>query len=585
VLLRLANRIHRRLLNRDLAVWYSPNYRLPLAGLEGLTGMEPRRADFAMWYLLDRRVVPFRSIRSPVPITYAELARVHTESYLESLGRPETLARIFAATPQEIAVDEVMHTVRVAAGATIAAARETLRTRKPTLNMLGGFHHAGPGFGAGFCPVNDIAAAIAAVRAEGFQGRVCVIDLDAHPPDGTAACLKSDPKTWIGSISGCDWGPLDNVDETVLPTRADDATYLRALEALLKRMPKPDLAFVLASGDVLAIDRLGGLGLSLDGARQRDLLVGEAIADVPSVWLAAGGYNAQGWRVLAGTAIALSLRTRRPIRKNYEPMTARFALIASGLSEKELGSDVDAANEDLAAELGLGRRGPKRLLGFYTAEGVEYALFRYGILGQIERLGYSNLRNVIDEVGQGDRHRLFGTADGKEHLLVESVLEKQRIEGRDFLYVHWLTLRHPRVPFDGTRPKLPGQETPGLGMARESGEMLARIAMRLGYSGVAYRPAWYHTAYSGRYRFRFIDPERQARWEALLRDLGKRPLLEVTTAMAEGRVRLNGEPYQWEPDAMVFMLDEEALPKAPPEKLEHLHFTLDEAKRSSAATA
>ena len=581
--IRLANRIRRRLLNRELTLWYSSHYRLPLAGIEALTGMEPRRADFAFWYLLDRGVVPYRSVRTPTAVTYADLARVHTEGFLESLGRPETLARVFAASPQEVSVDVLLHSVRIACGGTLGATRETLQTGTPALNLLGGFHHAGPGFGAGFCPVNDIAVAVAAVRADGFRGKVCILDLDAHPPDGTSACFKDDPDTWIGSLSGADWGPFDNVDETVLPKNCDDAHYLRELKALLRRMPKPDLSFVLAGGDVLASDRLGALGLTLDGARARDLLVAEALDGVPSVWLPAGGYNAFGWRVLAGSAIALSLRTRRPIRKNYEPLTSRFALIASGLSEEQLGGDQDGSDDDLAAALGLGRRGPKRLLGYYTKEGVEYALFRYGILGQIERLGYTDLRNEIDEVGQGDRHRVFGTADGKEHLLVETVLEKQRIEGSDYLYVHWLTLRHPRVTFDPARPKLPGQEAPGLGLAREAGEMLARVAMRLGLAGVAFRPAWFHTAYSARYRFHFVDPERESRWQAMLRDLGKKPLLEVTTAVAEGRVRLNGEPYSWEPDVMVFLLDETALPKIPKESLEHLRFTMEPPSVHSGA--
>src|SRR5438874_280819 len=78
---------------------------------------------------------------------------------------------------------------------TLEAAREMLspanrrRVGRRALNLLGGFHHARPDVAAGFCPVNDIAVAVAAAREEGFQGRVLVLDLDAHPPDGTAACL------------------------------------------------------------------------------------------------------------------------------------------------------------------------------------------------------------------------------------------------------------------------------------------------------------------------------------------------------------------------------------------------------------
>ena len=74
--------------------------------------------------------------------------------------------------------------------------------------------------------------------------------------------------------------------------------------------------------------------------------------------------------------------------------------------------------------------------------------------------------------------------------------------------------------------------------------------------GVVFRPAHFHSAYSARHHFAFVDPGRQGRWEALLRDLGHRPLLEVTTAVSEGRVLMNGQPYTWEADEMVYWLGE-----------------------------
>ena len=171
-------------------------------------GMEPRRADFALWWLRECGAVTRRMARAPFRISWENLARVHTPELLESLGRPETLARVFGVDPSDVPVDEVMTTVRLACGGTLAAAREALRTRAPALNLLGGFHHASPDVAGGFCPVNDVAVAVAALRDEGLAGRVVVLDLDAHPPDGIAACLGKDPTVWIGSISGSDWGPL-----------------------------------------------------------------------------------------------------------------------------------------------------------------------------------------------------------------------------------------------------------------------------------------------------------------------------------------------------------------------------------------
>jgi anti-anti-sigma regulatory factor len=135
---RFINRLLRRWFRRDLTVWYDSAYRLPLSGLDGPLGMEPRRADFVAWYLIDKGVVPARAIRTPSPIPYADLGRVHDASWLESLATPATLARIFASTAEEIQVDPVLLTVRLACGGTLAAAKWALEQRKAALNLLGG---------------------------------------------------------------------------------------------------------------------------------------------------------------------------------------------------------------------------------------------------------------------------------------------------------------------------------------------------------------------------------------------------------------------------------------------------------------
>lgn len=551
-----------------LPVWHHPAYRLPLPALESTRSLDPRRADSVAFYLLHTGTIRRRDLRQPTAISYVDLGRVHSESLLESLAEPAVLARIFALDALQVPVDLVMHTIRLACGGTLAAAREALERRGPTVNLLGGFHHAAPDKASSLCPVNDVAVAIAKLRVEGFTGRVVVLDLDAHPPDGTTLCLASDARTWIGSISGSDWGPLESCDETVLPPGAGDDDYLAALAALLSRIPRPDLAFVLAGGDVLAGDRMGQLGLTIAGVRERDLRVAAALRAVPSVWLPAGGYHPGAWRVLAGTCLALARRTRRAVPEDFDPLRSRFAAIAHELSPAALAGrgkeDVDSdewglTQDDLDAAMGVGAVASKRLLGFYTAAGLEYGFSRYGILEHLERLGYGALRIDVDADVAGDRMRLYGSAGGREFLLIELVVERRSIASCEALFVHWLTLRNPRALFSEHRPRLPGQEHPGLGIARESDEMLLRMAKRLGLAGVAFQPAQYHVAVQSRSRYRFVDPARQGRFEALARDLGHLPLTEATVKVAEGKVRLvratggdpAGEPYAWEPDIMV----------------------------------
>jgi acetoin utilization deacetylase AcuC-like enzyme len=565
------------ILRRPATLWYDPRYRLPLGGMEAPRGLEPRRADFAAWWLTGTRIISPRMVRAPQRIAVHRLARVHTPELLESLGTAEGLAAVFSADPASLPVDELFDSIRLACGGTLGATRETLENRRPSINLLGGFHHAAPSVAGGFCPVNDIAVAIVAVRDAGFAGRIAVIDLDAHPPDGLAACLGRDPKVYIGSLSGSDWGPLPAVDETLLPPGTGDTAYLEALRALLDRIPRPDLAFVIAGGDVLAGDKLGQLGLTLRGARRRDLRVVRWLEGIPQVWLPGGGYTHDAWRVLAGTGMAVAARSLRAIPDDYDPLGARFAGISADLSLAELGDASEITAEDVEESLGLRASRQRLLLGFYTASGLELALHRLGIFLQLTRLGYRDFRVVFDREGPGERLRLLGTASDLpgEQLLVELILERRRCLGVPVLYIHWLSLRHPRARFTELRPPLPGQEVPGLGLAHEAGTMLARMAVRLGLGGVAFRPSHYHLAYSVGQGFTFVQPDRQGRFEALRRDLADIPLAKATALVAEGRVLLDGRPYTWEADEMVYWLREHPFDAGEVERVKAVtHFTV-----------
>jgi hypothetical protein len=153
--------------------------------------------------------------------------------------------------------------------------------------------------------------------------------------------------------------------------------------------------------------------------------------------------------------------------------------------------------------------------------------------------------------------RLMGEADGSSHVLVELVAERQTVKQLPVLFVQWLSLRNPRAKFSEVQPALPGQDVPGLGLAKEAIWVLALMAKRLGLLGVAFRPSQYHMAYMVRHVAKFEDPTLQRNFEALQRDLGQSPLLELTHAIEGGRVTLDGEPYRWEPGAMVAWLDPE----------------------------
>lgn len=556
----LRDRAHQRLGIRVVPVWHHPAYRLPIHDVREAVGIEPRRADLALWAMHAtrnrRRVVVHEATRA----SWSQLACVHTSAHLEALTRPLSLSQMFGLHRDDFPVDAVLATVRLATGATVAAARHVVRERGPAVNLLGGFHHAAPDRGAGLCPVNDVAVAVAVLRRDGFTGRVVVLDLDAHPPDGTAACLAHDPAAWIGSISGSDWGPLpDAVDETVLPD-ADDRTYLAALDALLARAPRPDLAFVLAGGDVLASDRLGRLQLTEAGARERDARVARWLGDTPAVWLPAGGYQSRAWRVIVNTVGVLSGPGWARLPDSFDPVASRFSWLSTRIEPATLGAPTPADDDawitqaDVDAMFGASA-GPPRLLGFYTASGIEQALHAFGVLQVLRGLGYRRFEVELATTPTGDRARLFGQAGGARHLLFETILRIEPWHGRRVLVLEWMTMRHPLGAFPADRPQLPGQEVPGLGLAEEAVQLLVRVRDRLGLDGILLRPAWYHTAAMSSRAFRFEDPDAQGTFEALRRDLGHLPLAELSTAVAEGRARKDGVPWSWDASELIAWRD------------------------------
>ncbi len=569
----------------QLHVVFDPNYRLPLTTLLARTGFDPRRAELVLWWLLAQGWLAEAHVHRPLTCTYAQLGRVHTAAWLEALGQAETLATVLGADAWDIDVDAILESLRTAVGGTLLAARLAQQQRRAVLNLFGGLHHAFPDRGAGMCPVNDIAVTVAQLRHEGWRGRVGVIDLDAHPPDGTRASLLAigetlagtDPvdvsprrppephSAWIGSLSGSNWGLLPGVDETVLPEGCTDQPYLQALQALLSRMPASDLVFVVAGGDVLADDPLGKLGLTEHGARQRDKRVADHLGRTPSVWLPAGGYSRQAWRVLGGTALAL-LGIDAPLPADADPLADHFRWVSKSLRPEELG-DLSLDYSDVEADLGGRPVKRPRLLGFYTAQGLEFGLYRLDLLRQIERLGYHDLHVTLSQADPGDRCLVTGRfgSDPTDHQLVELVLERQRTSLGDVLFVHWLELRHPRGAWAQGRPPLPGQSAPGLGLAREAGELLVRMAERLGLVAVVMRPAWFHVAYAARYRLRFRDDAMQGRFEALVRDLQACPEFQcspggfqlgaASRAIAEGRVWIHRageapEVFRWQTEEM-----------------------------------
>ncbi|MFN0104064.1 MAG: histone deacetylase [Bryobacteraceae bacterium] len=216
---------------------------------------------------------------------------VHTKAWTEGL-RDGTLRDIEI---QRLEIPWSPKTARafwLSAGGSILAAQLALK-HGGAYNIGGGFHHAFPGHGEGFCAIHDVAVAIRKTNR-----RSIVVDVDVHHGNGTAAIFAKDESVYTLSIH-----QYNNYPAIKPPSDCDihlddgvrDEEYLKSLRpALLKALDthKPEILFYVAGADPYEHDQLGGLRLTIEGLRRRDeLVLGEAAKrKIPFVVTLAGGY-------------------------------------------------------------------------------------------------------------------------------------------------------------------------------------------------------------------------------------------------------------------------------------------------------
>lgn len=548
----------RRWLRGRVAVWFHGAFRVPVPAL-ARRGMPLDRAQEVLTWALDRDVVAAKDVYTAPECPWAWIAAVHAPEYLATLDDADTVRRIVGVNDAVVPVGSIVAMWRRAAGAVVAATRHVLaRPGRRAAVLSGGFHHAGPAWGGGFCGVNDVAVAIRRVRDDGYRGTIVILDVDAHPPDGTAACVASDEATHLISISvASDWAvaPGPRVLDLRVPGGADDAAYAVALGEALAALARaePALVFVLAGADPLVGDPLGGLACTEDGLRARDRAIVGACGGASIVVVPAGGYTEGAWRVMAG-ALAELAGDRRAVPVGYDPLARRVAAIGRRLDPELLGlppTDGLLRDDDLAGLLGYGPPSEPRLLGAYTQQGLEYGLQRYGLWTALERMGFVGLTLTLHV--DREPHRLVVTADGPDGpmRLVDLALSIRVVRDVSVLFVDWCELRDPRR----AGALLPGQEHPGLGLARETGALLHQVARRLHLAGVMVIPAFFHVLWAGRDAFVLLDPELRGAFRALCGWAGAVGVGYATRALADGLTLNDGTTLRWTPSEALAPVD------------------------------
>jgi acetoin utilization deacetylase AcuC-like enzyme len=246
--------------------------------------------------LLREGIAMPRDFLRPNRASDEDILRVHTPDWVRKLktGTLTASEMMLLEVPYS---PELVEAVWLAAGGTILAGQSALRDGFGA-NLSGGFHHAYPGHGEGFCAIHDVAVAIRKLQADGSVKKAVVVDTDVHHGNGTAAIFLKDPAVFTISIHQENNYPAHKPPSTIdlnMADRADDDEYLGVLiPAVQKALDEfgPDILFYVGGADPYCEDQLGGLSLTKEGLKQRDQQVFEEARrrGVPVATTLAGGY-------------------------------------------------------------------------------------------------------------------------------------------------------------------------------------------------------------------------------------------------------------------------------------------------------
>jgi acetoin utilization deacetylase AcuC-like enzyme len=294
---------------------YSDDYYLPI----GSHVFPAEKYQRIHTRLIETGVAEAGDFVSPQPASDHDILLVHTPQYVQKLKTGTLSAR--EELEMEIPYSpELVRAFWLAAGGSILAADHALNDRV-AFNIGGGFHHAFPDHGEGFCMIHDVAVAIRRMQRDDKIRTAMTVDCDVHQGNGTAAIfagvrVPSAPLPSIARVGGARirnahagdvftislhqennypaLKPPSSIDVD-LPDEIEDDAYLGWLDNALSsafRQFEPELICYVAGADPYKEDQLGGLNLTIEGLKRRDELVFKAAyaRDIPIMVTYAGGY-------------------------------------------------------------------------------------------------------------------------------------------------------------------------------------------------------------------------------------------------------------------------------------------------------
>lgn len=254
------------------------------------------------------------------PVSDETLHTVHTPEYIASLQDSTVVAQVaevypLSSVPNRILQRILLNPMRYATAGTIQATELALE-QGWAINNAGGYHHAKPHGGEGFCYFNDLALAVKKVQEKNPDAKVMIIDLDAHQGNGTSKCTENNPNVFIvDAYNNSIYYPAEKnqtkVDVRIpLKSYTQDNEYLDKLDDALdeaQKQFKPDFIIYNAGTDIYEGDRLGQLSVSKEGIIKRDARVFEFAKQQgsPIMMVLSGGYTQESAGIVSDSIVNL----------------------------------------------------------------------------------------------------------------------------------------------------------------------------------------------------------------------------------------------------------------------------------------
>ncbi len=304
-------------------IFYSPYYYADI----GENHVFPiKKFELVRDKLLKEKILQISEITEPQPAKIEDVLLVHTEDYITRLRNGTLTTREIRRLGLPWSKSLVRRSFLACSG-TINAARHALKNGVAS-NLAGGTHHAFPDRGEGFCVLNDIAVAIRVLQKENLAQRFLIVDCDVHQGNGTAFIFKDEAEVFTFSMHGAKNYPLFKEKSSLdieLPDKTGDAEFLEILDEALPRvfLHNPDLVFYLGGADPFEKDKLGRLGLTMEGLQQRDEAVLSFAKNkkIPIVTTMSGGYAQD-----INDTVEIHCNTIRSVKKVFAESQTQNAL-------------------------------------------------------------------------------------------------------------------------------------------------------------------------------------------------------------------------------------------------------------------